>query len=214
METIKKIWPGILIILVAYWMIKGCGSDTKDGGYTDAVNKYNTSNSNIKTENTNPVKEIKGYIESLKGDDLKFDNYESEAAFKSFPLAYKIYTTPYFEYKDSKNDTLKKLSITLGSSIKQSQIKNYPKVRKAYASWAKNKLWEENIEVQLGGKSNEILTFTAGMFSSNKEIKVAEEMLHEMFHLLRFKQVRYKWYRGDDEFTYYTIDSKKDSEIE
>lgn len=205
----KLIWTVVIALLV----ITGLSRSEDEDSEMSKPNSIQSTNKTTSLDKIPPITALENQIKSLDKDDLKFDDYDSEDKFKLFGAMWGGYAISINKYKDSKNDTLKKLASTLTAKVKQSQIKNFPKARKAYAMWAKQKLWEENIDVQLGGKSNEIMTFTAGIFADNKEIKAAQETIHEMLTLLRFKQTRYKWYREDDEYTYYTIESPKDSEI-
>lgn len=105
------------------------------------------------------------------------------------------------------------LTAELEKKVIQSQQKNFPKIRKAYGEFLKNKLWEEDIYVELAGPGYSVVKFTGGYFAANKNIKETQETLNEMLQLLRFRQTQYRWHKGQDEFTYYTIDSNRDSEI-
>jgi hypothetical protein len=98
---------------------------------------------------------------------------------------------------------------TLKTKLVALQKSEYPKIRKEYGSIVKNLMWEHNVEVSTSGTT---ITFTAGMFASNAEIKGFHETVHSTLSALRFKQVRYKWFSGDDEYTYYKIDSPSDGD--
>ena len=71
----------------------------------------------------------------------------------------------------------------------------------------------ENIEVEVFGNNSKTIQFTGGIFANNKNKQETQETLSEMLNLLRFKKVNYKWYKYDDEYTYYELDSKNDNEI-
>lgn len=98
------------------------------------------------------------------------------------------------------NDTIRSLKATL-----KELEKDFPAIRKKYADISKEKLWEENIDVKLSGKENEIITFVGASFASNKNIKASEDAIHDMLKTLQFKRVNYKWYKGDNDFTYYDL---------
>jgi hypothetical protein len=93
------------------------------------------------------------------------------------------------------------------------QTKHFPKYREVFAKIAAERVWEENVYVKVSGQKKDVITFTGGMFAANKNIKAVQTELSDRLNLLRFKQVRYKWYDGDEEYTYYDIKSKKDSEL-
>lgn len=96
--------------------------------------------------------------------------------------------------------------------IAAARIKYFPLLRKYWADAAAREMWEHDIEVSVSGKGYTILTFTGGTFAANANIKSTQETLNQTFHDLRFKQARYKWYSGDDEYTYFDLKTKTDSE--
>lgn len=75
----------------------------------------------------------------------------------------------------------------------------------------KDKLWEHDIDVTLGGANNTTLKFSGGYFAANANIKETQKSLQEILTSLRFKQTQYRWYNGQDEYTYYKIESSKDA---
>lgn len=126
---------------------------------------------------------------------------------------YKVYASIIKEGKDSKNIDEQKLAADLEKKVVTSQILTFPKLRLAYYKLIKEKLWENDVEVRIIGSKNKTLQFTAGYFAANKNIQETQTTLYEMLSNLRFSQTQYKWYSGDDEYTYYNIESPKDSEI-
>jgi hypothetical protein len=102
----------------------------------------------------------------------------------------------------------------LQSNVVRLQKSEFPKIRKNFGEVSDELMWENNMEVRAFGNGYSIIEFTAGMFANNKNKKDAQAMLSENLHLFRFKQSRYKWYEHDDEYTYYTMKSKADGELE
>lgn len=74
--------------------------------------------------------------------------------------------------------------------------------RKLYVEKLKNELWEHNVEVDVSGKT---ITFIGGMFADNGSIKQFQESVATPLSILGFKQVRYKWIKHADEYTYYDL---------
>lgn len=101
----------------------------------------------------------------------------------------------------------------LGRQIVAFRKQNMPTLRKYWAESAGNSLWEHNIEVDVLGSRRDVLVFTGGTYASNASIKETQVAVSEATRLLRFKQVRYKWYSGDDEYTYYTLKPPGDGEL-
>jgi hypothetical protein len=97
--------------------------------------------------------------------------------------------------------------------VSQLQIREFPRLR---ASWAKvlgEAMWEHDMTVSSGGEGSRTLRLTAVMFASNTNIKQIQETVHEQLELLRFKRVEYRWYRGADEYQYYTLDTPRDGDV-
>jgi hypothetical protein len=93
------------------------------------------------------------------------------------------------------------------------QSKEFPLLRKLFAKHLAQTMWEHNIYVSVNGSNNSILEYAGGHFANNANIKESQESSHEVLTKFRFKQARYKWYRQANEYTYYKIESPKDSEI-
>lgn len=117
------------------------------------------------------------------------------------------------EAKSNKNRTIQKLGRDILKYLKRLQVKEFPKIRADYAKFLKKMLWEENIVVSNYGTGKSTLQFTGGIFASNKNKKEFQSTLHQTLTDFRFKRTNYKWYKGADEYTYYKIESEKDSEI-
>lgn len=166
-----------------------------------------TSEMDLKTKLLNNIKSIDD------GDDLTRSGLTSATAFQITAALYNAYAVTINEGKGSSDNEVLRLTAELEKKVILSQQKNFPKIRKAYGEFLKNKLWEEDIYVELGGPDNTIVKFTGGYFAANKNIKETQLTLLEMLQLLRFRQTQYRWYKGQDEFTYYTIDANRDNEI-
>lgn len=108
-----------------------------------------------------------------------------------------------------KPDSIRTLLAKLEATLKKTQQKEFPLLRKAYIKITDEKLWENNINVSGSGST---ITFIGGIFANNKNIKDIQEGVSDQLHLLRFKKSIYRWYDGADG-TQYTMESKKDSEL-
>lgn len=115
--------------------------------------------------------------------------------------------------KTHTDSEIKKIGDTLESKVKQIQIKEFPLMRQDYGKVVNKILWENNIEVKVYGAYNGTIELIGGIFASNKSIKEVHSKIYDMLKLLRFDRVNYKWYKYDDEYTYFTIDSKKDDQF-
>ena len=80
------------------------------------------------------------------------------------------------------------------------------RLRKRYAIVLDNIMWEDNVDVEVTGKKADVLWLTGGMLAANKNKKIVQETISELVRLLEFKRVCYKWYKYDDEYTYWDIE--------
>lgn len=113
----------------------------------------------------------------------------------------------------SEDDEINKLSNQLKSKLTRVQIREFPILRKEYASIAAKKMWEEDIEVTSSGTGNRYITFIGGVFAANKNKKKFQEDINSIMLEFRFNRVQYKWHKGQQEYTYYTVYEGKDSDI-
>ncbi len=115
--------------------------------------------------------------------------------------------------ENSDDPEIQKLAKQLKSKVVNLQVREFPRLRKEYADVAAKKMWENDIEVYANGTGNRYINFTGGLFAANKNKKVFQEQLHEILTMFRFNQSRYRWYKGADEYTYWTIYEGKDSDL-
>ena len=117
------------------------------------------------------------------------------------------------EGKSSSVDSVKKAATKLEKLLVEFQKKEFPNLRKTYCSIAKEKLWEENVDVKHLGSPYTTIELSGGYFASNKNIKTTQETIGEVVRKLRFKKVNYRWYKGADEYTYYNLKTPPDSKL-
>lgn len=113
----------------------------------------------------------------------------------------------------SDDPEIQKLAKQLKPKVVNLQVREFPRLRKEYADVVAKKMWENDIEVYANGTGNRYINFTGGLFAANKNKKDFQEQLHEILTMFRFNQSRYRWYEGQDEYTYWTIYEDKDSEL-
>ena len=107
------------------------------------------------------------------------------------------------EGENSDNPELKSLAKKLKSKVINIQATEFPKLRKEYAKVVAKKMWENDIEVSANGTGSRYINFTGGIFAGNKNKQDFQNQLHEVLTMFRFKQSRYRWYEGEDEYTYW-----------
>ena len=117
------------------------------------------------------------------------------------------------EGENSDNPELKSLAKKLKSKVINIQTTEFPKLRKEYAKVVAKKMWENDIKVSANGTGSRYINFTGGIFAANKNKQDFQNQLHEVLTMFRFKQSRYRWYKGEDEYTYWTIYEGKDTDL-
>jgi hypothetical protein len=115
--------------------------------------------------------------------------------------------------ENSDDPEIQKLAKQLKPKVVNLQVREFPRLRKEYADVVAKKMWENDIEVYANGTGNRYINFSGGLFAANKNKKDFQEQLHEILTMFRFNQSRYRWYKGADEYTYWTIYEGKDSQL-
>jgi hypothetical protein len=151
-------------------------------------------------------------IESFK----TFDGSKYRSEISSIQIEVALFATWANIIKKAESHSDKEI-IRLGKTLKTKVINlqktEFPRLRKAYGEILKGKLWAENIKVTTKGTGHTTLEFVGGLFASNKNKQDTQQTLSEMLHLLKFKRTNYKWYDYDDEYTYYSMETKADGEL-
>lgn len=203
------------ILVILFWVIGAALIPKRDSLFDSNIAETKSTQKETEQDTLFSLKtKVENNIKSLSEDDITDGkDYDSADQFIILCALYKSYAITIKEAKQSKNPEIIELNNQLIKKVEQSQKKNFPKIREKYFQFIKNKLWENDVYVNLSGTRNTVLKFTGGYFAANKNIKTTQEALSEMLNLLRFKQTQYRWYKGQDEYTYYTIESESDLQI-
>lgn len=134
-------------------------------------------------------------IDEMKQDILQF-NYASQVV---------------SHLQDNLPDSTKKELRKLKSALIAKQVKTFPMLRQALVEFYKKAFWQADVDVEGSGST---LYFTAGDFAAHRNIAKAESDMDDQFRLFRFKQINYRWYKNQSDYTFYKLDTKKDSDIE
>lgn len=167
-----------------------------------------------KKSQTEQIKqEIKREIKSIE-EGVDFASYKDEVS--SMQMEIVLFGTWAKIIRDGKKSDIteiKKLTKELESKVVQIQRSEFPKLRKAYGKVVANKMWENDVYVSVIGRGHRYINFSGGIFAANKNKKDFQNQVSEVLHMFRFKQARYRWYKGKSEYTYYNIEPKKDNEL-
>lgn len=114
--------------------------------------------------------------------------------------------------KGSDDTEINKLANQLNSKVAKLQVREFPILRKEYAKIVAEKMWENDIDVNSSSKGNRYINFSGGIFAANKNKQDFQQQLNEVLKMFRYKQSRYRWYKGASEYTYYTVYDGQDSD--
>lgn len=147
-------------------------------------------------------------------EGIDFSIYRESIDFLQIELAiFGTWAKMIQEGTTSKNMDIQKLAKEIQTKVSKIQIKEFPILRKAYSEIVSKKMWENDIEVSSSGKKNTFLNFTGSIFAANKNKQLFQQEVQEILMMFRFKQSRYRWYKGENQYTYYTIYKGKDSDL-
>ena len=99
------------------------------------------------------------------------------------------------------------------NKVRRVQANSLPRLRDAYGPVLRKSLWQFDMEASTYGAGYRTIEFVGGVFAANRNIEEFHGQMRETLHQLRFKEARYKWYKGADRFTYYKLDSPPDTEL-
>jgi len=88
-----------------------------------------------------------------------------------------------------------------------------PRLRDAFGPVLRKQLWEHDISAKTIGKGYRTIQFVGGAFAANSNIKAFNDEMWETFNILRFKQVRYKWYAEASDYTRFKVESPDDDKL-
>lgn len=226
-----KLSSGLKYAIVISCWILGALIAPKDGttpeksDETVVANDNTTSKDNIETHSSTPKEPEKSKEEKLKErlekelnsdaftKGLKTETYRGTVEALQMELVLFNLWANVIQEGEASNNENKKLANSLRKKVIAIQIAEFPKLRKAYVDIIANKLWEENITVTVQGNGSTVINLTGGLFANNKNIKQTQEAIYDVVKMFRFKQIRFRWFKGADEYTYYDLEVPKDNEL-
>lgn len=147
-------------------------------------------------------------------DGVDFSTYRGTVDALQIEIAlFGTWANIIIEGLSSDDPEIKKLAEQLKSKVETIQEQEFPKLRQEYAIVVSKLMWEHDIDVTASGRGYNYLNFTGGLFAANKNKKDFQEQLKDASSMFRFKQTHYRWYKGDNEYTYYTTYEGKDTDL-
>lgn len=175
---------------------------------TATTTDENSGGMSLKTKIQNTIKSIDG------GDNLTANKMEDAMSFTIAGSILKAYSIIIKEGRASTDPDVLSLVDELEKKTIASQKKNYPKLRKAYYEFIKKEFATKDVKVGISGSDYSNLSLTNDFFASNDNAMAARDALVEMLQLLRFKEVSFCAYQGQDDCISQMVLSPADDEIE
>lgn len=223
-KAIKKFNIGcslILLLLLGIFIaiVYTCSKNEQsvDFDYVKDFQKPTFTDENVEVDSSL----IKHYtdVENIEAEIQSIKDYDINNIYKGtlFSLKAELY---YFSghwnsinnYEEYQNKETEKYIKIYKNELKKLQKRQFPKIRKQYYKVIKEKFWLEDIYVTISGSNYTHLNFTGSIFVNNRNIKDFQDLVNETFLQLRFKFIYYRWYKGQDDYTYYSITSVKDED--
>lgn len=218
----KRKWFLITVGIIVVIILLPKGNSDQNKKVSEQSGTVNNSSKDSKIEN---VKEdttpkvstletrLSKEIEEIK-KGIDFSVYRGEILKLQIETSmFKLWGDLIKEGLNSSNPVEVKLSNELQKLVSKVQQKELPLIRKDYIEIVRQKLWEENIKVSGSGRGTTTINLSGGTFFSNKNKSEVQNTLSDILTNFRFKQSTYRAYESQDEYTYYTMETPKDSEL-
>ncbi|MCC9016545.1 hypothetical protein [Flavobacterium lipolyticum] len=211
----RKVQHLFSAIALAGFIFIAFGSEDSQVEPETSTESFSSTTAREETVNDvpNQIAQLKRELVSIE-DGVNFSTYRNTIEATQMELVlFAAWAKTINEALISENSEINALGEELERKVKNIQVKEFPVLRKAYAKAVYQKLWEQNIETQVLGNKNKTIQFTGGYFANNGNKMKTQETLQEALKMFRFSRVNYKWYKYDNDYTYYEIDSPDDSEL-
>ena len=77
----------------------------------------------------------------------------------------------------------------------------------------RTQLWEADGSARTFGTGYRTVEFVNVAFARNANIKQIHQQMVENLMLLRFNRAQYKWFKEASEYSFYTLESPKDTDL-
>lgn len=171
-------------------------------------NKEITTNNKPKHSISDSIEMVEDLITFVK--EQKNTKIETAEKVGGFLRLFEESGQMYYKYQNSKNPEILKKIEELKKETKKLQVSKLPIMRKIHVKELGKKLWRSNIDVIDKGTTVELI---GGVFANNANKEDFYKEMGHLFYNLRFKRVNMKWYKYDEEYTYYETGAKKDDEL-
>lgn len=199
-----KFKHAVYIFLIGLFIYIASSSDSEDKKEEPKVEKTAAEISQELTE------QLKLEIASID----TFNNEKYSGSVEMLMAENLVFTYLSDLIKRGEEDTLNvELAEELSKKLIKLQTKEYPIMRGKYIELLSDKMWEHDISVKSSTRDNSIINITGAIFAANRNKKDFIEGLGNIREELRIKEIRFRWYEGESEYTFYDLPVKNDNEI-
>ena len=198
------LWIGMLFISVFF-----ISRDKQQKNTTESIEDTKTPEELLNEQKQILETELQSFSKPF--DNTHFRN--SVVALRGEIVLFSAWAEAIKRAEESDNVEINKLAKKLKEKVVALQVKEFPMLRKEYAKIINKNLWENDIDVYTNGDKNQYINFTGATFAANKNKKDFQNELHKNLKIFRFNQSRYRWHKGQGEYTYWTIYDGKDSDL-
>ena len=215
-----SLFTWLVVLLIGLFVLGKIGGGNRTSTQSNA-NKYGATSSTSPQKNVNaaiptvPVfKRVDTEIESLKFSKSK--SYK-EASVEEIIIHIAAFTARARLLEEAKkrasSDEQKKKVNILFDQVVALQKQELPKIRDAYGPALRRKLWEFDATAKTIGAGFRTIRLQARDFVANRNIKATQIEISNTLQQLRFSRAEYFWSESQKEYTYFDIDSHKDSKV-
>lgn len=161
--------------------------------------------------------EIEEYVSQLQRELDSIGNYDARKytdSQLSLGITLGLFSVWAQMYEDGEKLDLgeddEKVRANFKREISKLQKRAFPILRDAYGPIMRKELWEFDASARTFGPRFTTVEFVSAVFAANRNIKEIQSSVRDTLSRLRFKQARYKWYREDNQYTYYDMDALPD----
>jgi hypothetical protein len=95
----------------------------------------------------------------------------------------------------------------------QKQAEMLPILRDAYGPAMRSQLWIADGSARTFGNGYRTVEFVSAAFARNANIQETHSQIQENLIMLRFTRVQYKWFQEASEYSYYTLEPPRDTDL-
>lgn len=180
------------------------------------LNTVGNSNENLSTE-AKELKLIKSIQDELTIIEKGIDYSQYRGSLSSIKKELKMFNKWSKIIEDNQTDSSKEVKKILGkfkNKVISNQVKEFPILRKEFSMVIGSIGLKDDIEVISFGPKNTNIKFIGSYYALKSNISLNHSKISSVLGYLRFKKAQYLWFKYDEDYVTYKIESSKDNEID